>query len=463
MRFISDLPIGTLLIFAILLGTAFWRYRSGKRQFTLRGMLIAMFLVSLPLGWFAYGSREYLREQEVIAKLRAAQIDVRTDNFERPWPTFFFGDRWQRRAFAVYAESAKVTRRELELIGQLHELSTLSIGQGDFSDDDLASLANLPRLRELTLRRCPIDGSGLKHIPAEIPLERLSLSFSPIDDVSLKHVARWKSLEHLELSATQITDTGLNCLAGLENLDRLTLDHTAVTDLGIRRLVKMIAKVPDLSLQNTEVTQATLDGLKQGPFWAPAPSATHRRAATELLLQGIDVTVWNHTEPHCRVTFHGNGKKDPKTADLLAQLFALHSVALQSGHPNDSVIPLLTNLDDLREIIIVGPSLSEEALLELCRQKHPHLRRIEIDGCPFNSKTLSELAVFPSVEELYLSNMAIDNQAISRFNGFLRLRFLSFRNSRVSDEVAHKLKSVLPYTRITVNGQVIERPNVPGK
>lgn len=463
MQFIYDLPLGTLLIIAILLGMGFWRYQSGKRQFTLRGMLIFMFLVSLPLAWFAYGAREYLSEQQAIAKLREAQIDVRTDNFQRPLQTFFFGDRWQQRAFGVYADSATVTRRELELIGQLHNLSFLRIQQGDFSDDDLRSLSGLPRLRELTLRHCPISGAGLRYIPAEVPLERLSLSFSPIDDEGLKHVARWKSLERLELKGTQITDAGMNSLADLENLDGLALDHSDITDDGIRRLKVLISRLSTFTLENTVVMKETLDEVKKGSFWNLAPSAAHRRAATALLLQGIDVTVWNHTEPHCRATFHGNGKKDPKTADLLAQLFALHSVALQSGHPNDSVIPLLANLNDLREIIIVGPSLSNEGLLELCGQKHPHLRRIEIDGCPFNSKTLSELAVFPSVEELYLSNMAIDNQAISRFNGFRRLRFLSFRNSRVSDIVANKLKSVLPYTRITVDGQVIERPNAPGK
>src|SRR6185436_1511254 len=98
MQFIYDLPLGTLLIIAILLGIGFWRYRTGKRQFTLRGMLIAMFLVSLPL-------------------------DVRTDNFHREWQSFFFGSAWQHRAFAVYADAAPVTRHELELIGGLPYVS----------------------------------------------------------------------------------------------------------------------------------------------------------------------------------------------------------------------------------------------------------------------------------------------------------------------------------------------------
>ncbi|MGI8980799.1 MAG: hypothetical protein ACR2FY_16350 [Pirellulaceae bacterium] len=452
MSSVSNLPIGTLLVLGLLAVTAIWRYRSGKRQISLRGMLIGVFVVSLPLAWFSYGTREYMREQNAISKLRDAGIDVRTDNFHRPWQTFFFGSVWQHRAFAVYADAAPVTRHELELIGGLAYVSTIRIRQGDFADDDLASLAALPRLKELTLRHCPITGAGLRHIPAQVPMERLSLSFSPIDDAGLQNVAHWKLLEDLELSGTQITDAGLDSLAALENLDRLMIDHTAVTDAGIRRQEDLISHISTLSLRNTVVTQVTLDGLNKGYFWPPAPTTAHRQAATQLLLQGIEVNVRQDSGPSCNIAFGQNWKEHPQTADLLGQLCPIRSVRLRSPHPNDSVVPLLADMKDLTHIGMEGPALSPQGLRQLCRQTHPGLRMVEIEGCSFTAQTLSELAVFPSLEELYFNQMRIDEEGISAFAGFRRLRFLSFRNSRISDEGANNLHAVLPHTRVFHDG-----------
>lgn len=450
MQFIYDLPLGTLLIIAILLGMGFWRYRSGKRQFTLRGMLIFMFLVSLPLAWFAYGAREYIREQNAIAKLREAGIDVRTDNFRRTWQSFFFGSVWQHRAFAVYADAAPVSRQVLELIGSLPCVSTIRIKQGTFADDDLASLAALPRLKELDLRQCPITGAGLRHIPAQVPMERLSLSFSPIDDAGLSHVSRWKALEHLELAGTQITDLGLDSLASLENLDRLVLDHTAVTDAGIRRQAGLIANVSTLSLQNTEVTQATLDGLHKGMFSPPAPSTAHRRAVTKLLLLGIDVHVWDAEEGHarCSIAIAKGWKEHPETADLLRQLCPIQSVTLRSPQAIDSVVPLLADLNSLHGIRIEGPALSSQGLLEFSKQSHPDLQKIELEKCQFSPQAIRGLAAFPSLRHLFLSQALVDSAAIPQFSGFRQLTYLTFHDSRVSDDVAFKLQMLLPFTVI---------------
>lgn len=88
-------------------------------------------------------------------------------------------------------------------------------------DNDLASLAQLPKLQNLFLGRTRTSDAGLEHLAALSELKTLSLN------------------------GTQVTDAGLQSLTGLKNLKMLNLQETRVTVAGAKRLRQTL---PDLTI-----------------------------------------------------------------------------------------------------------------------------------------------------------------------------------------------------------------------
>lgn len=89
-------------------------------------------------------------------------------------------------------------------LGRSGEIETVEINLTgiEFGDDDLAHLADWPRL------------------PA---LYSLNLAGTNVTDAGLKNLKRLSQLRHLDLSRTAMTDSGLNDLQSLSRLKHLTL------------------------------------------------------------------------------------------------------------------------------------------------------------------------------------------------------------------------------------------------
>jgi Leucine-rich repeat (LRR) protein len=108
----------------------------------------------------------------------------------------------------------------------------------------LPSLANLPHLRVLTIRRTKItDFSSLKELHH---LERLDLSQSKI--LSLEPISHLSDLETLQLWHTNISD--LTPIAGLKKLKAL---DCALTDISDVRPLEKLSALTNVDISHTKV------------------------------------------------------------------------------------------------------------------------------------------------------------------------------------------------------------------
>ncbi|HUE73357.1 MAG TPA: hypothetical protein VMP01_20940 [Pirellulaceae bacterium] len=112
------------------------------------------------------------------------------------------------------------------------------IGNG-FTNASLATLGDLPELTDVTLSRVDITDDGLKHLSNLKKLESLYVCFTPIQGRGLDHLKSLPKLRHLSLNGSAISDDGLAGLAGCKNLESIDLCFTTVSDRGLAHLTAL--------------------------------------------------------------------------------------------------------------------------------------------------------------------------------------------------------------------------------
>lgn len=154
------------------------------------------------------------------------------------------------------------------------------------SDEGLASVGKLPRLRELVLEISPVN-EGLAHLAGLDSLQNLQLMATELDDAGAAYLAGLPSLRQLGLWRTGITDAALAHVAMLSALTTLRLDYTAVTDAGMATIGAMPA-LETLYLGNTAVGDAGLAALTGLPLRTIDVSRTAVTDAGLATLGGIE-------------------------------------------------------------------------------------------------------------------------------------------------------------------------------
>ncbi|HBJ83801.1 MAG TPA: hypothetical protein DDZ88_08030 [Verrucomicrobiales bacterium] len=164
-------------------------------------------------------------------------------------------------------EDVSITDAGLKALAGLHDLECLEINltrsvsrfKPQITDDGLAVLSDLAKLRTLHLIGNSISDAGLEHLRTLPNLQRLQLGGTKVTGAGLRHFTR---LTWLRLDSTPITDESLAYLRGLADLDSLYLDSTAITDAGLDHL-KGLKRLRILNLHNTAVTPEGIERLRQ--------------------------------------------------------------------------------------------------------------------------------------------------------------------------------------------------------
>jgi beta-lactamase regulating signal transducer with metallopeptidase domain len=146
---------------------------------------------------------------------------------------------------------------DARIIGQLSDLSWLSLQRSNVQDADLAQWGALKNLRAVNLWDAKISDAGIAEIISWSALQSLKLGGTGITDEALESVAKLAALRELDLSRTKVTDQGLGSLAPLKQLESLKLAETTITDAGLFVLDKLPA-LRGVTLDETEVTAAGL-------------------------------------------------------------------------------------------------------------------------------------------------------------------------------------------------------------
>ena len=190
-------------------------------QFSLRTLMLFVFVCAIPSAWVGWDLEATRREQVAVAKIKEL------------WGTVQYhetiGPDWLARHFRK--------------VNEIDQVRTLFGGQPPpppITNDDLKDLRKLTRIEGLWLDYMRINDTGLEYLKELKNLKCLDLSGTQITDAGLIHLKRLTNLERLYLQGTQITDAGLVHLEGLTNLERLGVQDTQVTDAGVEKLQRAL-------------------------------------------------------------------------------------------------------------------------------------------------------------------------------------------------------------------------------
>ena len=246
-------------------------------QFRLRTLLIAVTLVSLPLGYVAWEREQCRQGQQAMEILeQRSEYDGATRRLGRlitpsyehsKWLKSILGDDEFRRVITVSLEGNSVSDSDLQVLAIFPNLDFVVIESQNVTDEGIAHLRGLKKverfhfignwkvsencwevlgrwhhLRELSFHDSLFDDDDVLTLPALLNLKELRLSQTIISDAGLERISWLTSLESLDLSSTQVSDTGLVHLRRLVNLKELSVKNTNVTDKGVKELQKALPK-----------------------------------------------------------------------------------------------------------------------------------------------------------------------------------------------------------------------------
>jgi len=278
-----------------------------KRQcwcrFSLRFVLVAVFVIALGLAWLAARLQQARRQQAAVIAIHQLGGYVQYHNgldtcgvpatpatppswIRRVGGDDFF-DRVQcvklqrahdlkfiliaridpsRKGTQQCEQTGPWNRENVLALGPhfeaLRDLESISFRDTAMPRDSLAAIANLSKLRSLDLHQTRITSADLKDLKNLTRLERLVLRRTRIRDDGLAHLRGMDRLLELSLGSTAIGDAGLEKIVHLTELRWLNLENTQVTDKGISHL-RNLTKLHTLYLGLTKVSDASVEHLSQ--------------------------------------------------------------------------------------------------------------------------------------------------------------------------------------------------------
>ncbi len=134
------------------------------------------------------------------------------------------------RIDGIKLDGTGVRDADLAALAVVPELLQLSLADTQITDQGLARLSGLKRLQSLNLSKTLITSSGLVHLERLNDLSELNLEKTAVDDGVLQHLKGLSSLEKLYLSDTKVTDAVIIHFKSLPALKLLTLHGTALTE-----------------------------------------------------------------------------------------------------------------------------------------------------------------------------------------------------------------------------------------
>jgi hypothetical protein len=136
---------------------------------------------------------------------------------------------------------------------EFDHVAALDLAGTAITDADLAKLAGLTALTELSLARTKVSDAGLIHLQALTALRRLDLDGTPLRSLGVRGLKDLPKLTELRLGCPTLTDLFLPQLGELKQLERLSLANSQITDDGLKHLSGLSA-LRELDLSNTLVT-----------------------------------------------------------------------------------------------------------------------------------------------------------------------------------------------------------------
>jgi hypothetical protein len=206
-------------------------------QFSLRGLLVAITIFGVWLGWKLNSAH---RQREAVSAILKAggtvsydyQLErspIYPDDFSVHWDTrsptpqwlqSLVGDDFFHDVIEVKLEGRAIPQFDFEKLAYLPRLWHLSLNETKIipdlpgsvrriQDSDLVVLAQLSQMRLLELRKADIKGSGLSSLTDVKHLNILDIAYTSLNDDGMKQIGKLTGVQKFDVGFTQITDLGL--------------------------------------------------------------------------------------------------------------------------------------------------------------------------------------------------------------------------------------------------------------
>ncbi len=142
---------------------------------------------------------------------------------------------------------------------KLPRLRSVLLAGTAIADDDLRAVGEISTLENLDLRDCAVSDDGLAHLTSLAKLKALRLSGKSgacsVGDDGMDHVARLSNLKVLAADFLWISEDGLKKLSGLKNLSELYLADATIGNDAIA----IMAQFPNL--KKLRIAKTQIDGI----------------------------------------------------------------------------------------------------------------------------------------------------------------------------------------------------------
>lgn len=243
--------------------------RDGWR-FSLRALLVMLFIAAIPLAWVSHWRSKKLREHAAAKRLRELGLIVKERRPDlspgsrasaEPWYALLLPPDHTNQVSWVQANfSQTLDATGIRLISDLPNLRRLQLpAQNNVPDVSLAPLRSLPQLEILTLG---CSAENLPYFLNQHSLSELHLCGSGITDSCSQLLENNPRLTAVFLLDTATSDELAPHIARLEDLTFLQLIHSKISSQGISQL-SSLKKLRQLLLVGKEIDDAAVPAIAQ--------------------------------------------------------------------------------------------------------------------------------------------------------------------------------------------------------
>lgn len=272
---------------------------------------------------------------------------------------------------------APVTAAGLGVLGDLHELERVWLRDCEMTDGVARVLGALP-LTDMMFTSVALSADGMRAL-ARAPLRRLYLSTERVDDAMIEPFAAHPALINLHLNGAQLTAAGLGAVGRMPRLRRLWLASNGLDGSELAQLAPLAGQLESLNLNHS--------------------SQLSNRACEVLAgfarLAFLDVSGTAITGPGLR---------------QLCRIGTLEQLDLSFLSLDDADLAALVDLPGLRGLNLAYTQLTDRTVDTLLRLRQ--LERLDVGGTQITAAGIERLAALPALTDLGLSEC--DDDALER-------------------------------------------------
>jgi len=322
----------------------------------------------------------------------------------------------------------------LKDITKLQSLERLTLPR-ETGNSGLSYVAELKFLRGLYFQgEERATNAGLRHLSKLASLEELAVGGTHIDNAGMVHLSNLESLKYLFLLG-KISDDGLVHIKKLPHLKILNISHPWITDVGLEHLSEL-RELENLNLNNTRITDDGLAHLRSMKSLKKLNLGGGMKITDEGMAHLSEIKSLKYLD------LPGESVTD-KGLVYLSQLTKLKHLNMPSPHYvdpgmdkrlyTDKGLEELTKLQSLEELYLSGLAVTDEGMNHVA--KLSNLKELHLFGCPITDKGLGKLTALKSLRRLTLYESKVTISGLAQLNSLPDLILLDATDIRQDNSI----------------------------